>query len=99
MLPAMSRGDWVVVAAPAVAKAWQWLLHIGTPVRFPAAVAAVIMTPSAHRLHHEQRLPVDLGPILTVWDRVAGTYLARGFAPGVPNRLDYPIPIPAIHGG
>lgn len=61
----------VVVAA---SNTWQALLHMQARVQFPAWLSGIVMTPATHRLHHELGT-VNLGPVLTVWDRVAGSFL------------------------
>ncbi|MEY2476831.1 MAG: hypothetical protein QOG87_2146 [Actinomycetota bacterium] len=67
----------VVVVCAAVSNCWQVLEHTSLPVRFPRWFAAVVMTPGAHRHHHgREGGAVNLGPVLTCWDRVAGTWLA-----------------------
>jgi sterol desaturase/sphingolipid hydroxylase (fatty acid hydroxylase superfamily) len=40
----------------------------------PAWLGVVVVTPATHRLHHERGGAVNLGPVLTVWDRAAGTW-------------------------
>ena len=66
----------VIFVCAAVSNCWQVLEHSSLPVRFPRWFAAVVMTPAAHRQHHRRDgRPVNLGPIFTVWDRLAGTWL------------------------
>ncbi len=66
--------DAIVIAA-AVSKVWQALVHTSLPVRTPRWVAATCMTPGTHRRHHcIDGGGVNLGSVLTVWDRLAGTW-------------------------
>jgi len=65
----------VVLACLAVSNAWQLLEHTAAPIRFPRWFAALVMTPAAHRHHHGSAgAAVNLGPVFTVWDRLAGTW-------------------------
>jgi sterol desaturase/sphingolipid hydroxylase (fatty acid hydroxylase superfamily) len=65
-----------VVVCAAVSNCWQVLEHTSVPVRFPPWVASVVMTPAAHRQHHGRDAgAVNLGPVFTCWDRMAGTWL------------------------
>ena len=67
----------VIFVCAAVSNCWQLLEHTSLPVRFPEWFSAVVMTPAAHRHHHRRDgAPVNLGPVLTVWDRLAGTWLS-----------------------
>ncbi|MEO5679001.1 MAG: sterol desaturase family protein [Acidimicrobiales bacterium] len=67
----------VIFVCAAMSNCWQLLEHISLPLRFPRWLEAAVMTPAAHR-HHQARdaRPVNLGPVLTVWDRLAGTWVA-----------------------
>ena len=66
----------VVFACAAISSAWQVLEHTSIEVPFPRWFAAVVMTPAAHRHHHRREgAPVNLGPVLTLWDRLAGTWV------------------------
>lgn len=62
-----------VAVCAAVSSALQFLQHTSAPVPFPKWVTDAVMTPGAHRLHHAGDA-VNLGPVLTVWDRLAGTW-------------------------
>lgn len=69
----------VIFVCAAVSSCWQVLEHTSLPIRFPPWFAAVVMTPAAHRQHHRRDGPaVNLGPILTIWDRLAGTWVPAG---------------------
>ena len=65
-----------VIVCAAVSSCWQVLQHTSLPVRLPRAIEAVIMTPASHRHHHGTGSgAVNLGPVLTLWDRLAGTWV------------------------
>ena len=65
----------VVVVCAAVSNCWQVLEHTSFPVRLPRWLAASVMTPDAHRLHHARGAgAVNLGPVFTWWDRLVGTW-------------------------
>lgn len=67
----------VVVVCIAVSNVVQALQHSASLGRVPRWVAAVVVTPEAHRHHHRTGAgPVNLGPVFTVWDRMAGTWRA-----------------------
>ena len=84
----------VVVVCAAVSNCWQVLEHTSLPVRFPRWVAAVVMTPAAHRHHHgRDGGAVNLGPFLTVWDRLAGTWVPADHPP--PAAYGPAVPAPA----
>lgn len=64
-----------VLGCAAVSKLWQALVHTSLPVRPPHLLAAVVMTPTTHRRHHTPEGGAsNLGPVLTIWDRLAGTW-------------------------
>ena len=66
----------VVIVCAAVSNCWQVLEHTSLPVRFPRWFSAVVMTPAAHRHHHGRWGGArNLGPFLTCWDRLAGTWV------------------------
>ena len=64
-----------IVLCSALSNGWQALEHTSMPVRWPAGLSAAVMTPDAHRHHHGVGAAVNLGPVLTVWDRLAGTWV------------------------
>ena len=75
-----------VIACSIVSNLLQLLQHTRAPVRLPTIVSAVVMTPAAHRQHHRIDLngrnrAVNLGPVFTVWDRMAGTWAAPSYGP------------------
>ena len=69
-----------VVLCSAVSGLWQLLVHTSFDVRFPSWFKAVVMTPDTHRHHHGcdpggVSPATNLGPVFTVWDRLAGTWV------------------------
>jgi sterol desaturase/sphingolipid hydroxylase (fatty acid hydroxylase superfamily) len=65
------------LGSAAVSNLWQALTHSAAPVSPPAWLAAVVVTPASHQVHHlASGRAVNLGPVLTVWDRLAGTWQA-----------------------
>ena len=75
-LTGVSLGTMAVVVA--ASNTWQALIHTQADVALPRWCEAALMTPSTHRVHHEQGGPVNLGPVLTVWDRAVGTFRDPG---------------------
>jgi sterol desaturase/sphingolipid hydroxylase (fatty acid hydroxylase superfamily) len=66
--------DAILICA-AISKVWQALVHTSLPVRTPRWVAVACMTPDTHRRHHcVDGGGVNLGSVLTLWDRLAGTW-------------------------
>ena len=66
--------------------------NIGLPLRFEQRVAGLLVTPALHRRHHASRRPEldsNFGTILTLWDRLLGTYgqssSAARFETGLPS--------------
>ncbi len=66
--------------------------NIGLPLWFEQRVAGLLVTPALHRRHHARRRPQldsNFGTILTLWDRLLGTYgessSAARFETGLPN--------------
>lgn len=66
--------------------------NIGLPLWFEQRVAGLLVTPALHRRHHASRRPEldsNFGTILTLWDRLLGTYgqssSAARFETGLPN--------------
>jgi sterol desaturase/sphingolipid hydroxylase (fatty acid hydroxylase superfamily) len=66
--------------------------NIGLPLRFEQRVAGLLVTPALHRRHHASRRPEldsNFGTILTLWDRLLGTYgrssSATRFETGLPS--------------
>jgi alkylglycerol monooxygenase len=77
--PLVALGGWdlrTIAVCAAVSNLWQLLEHSAAPVPLPAWVRAVVMTPESHRHHHVvDARPVNLGPVLTIWDRLHGTWV------------------------
>ena len=64
-----------VAGCAALSKLWQAVVHTSLPVTAPRWVAAIVMTPATHRRHHTlDGGDTNLGPVLTIWDRMAGTW-------------------------
>ena len=73
-LTGVGLGTAVVCAA--LSNTWQALAHTAIcSGRALGPLGAVIVVPATHRIHHEARRPINLGPVLTVWDRLAGTWV------------------------
>jgi sterol desaturase/sphingolipid hydroxylase (fatty acid hydroxylase superfamily) len=68
-----------VLGSLAVSNVLQALQHSQCLPTLPRWVAAMIMTPATHRHHHsEAGAAVNLGPVFTIWDRMAGTWHPNG---------------------
>lgn len=67
-------GFTTALACAVVSNTWQALVHTTAPVRLPEWLERIVMTPRTHRAHHASATPVNLGPVLTLWDRLAGTW-------------------------
>ena len=66
-----------VAVCAAVSGCLQVLQHASFDVPVPRFVDALVMTPGTHRHHHASGAAggaVNLGPVLTVWDRLGGTW-------------------------
>lgn len=64
-----------VAVCAAISGLYQGLLHTSIEVRAPRWMKATVMVPSTHRRHHAYDSGgVNLGPIFTIWDRLAGTW-------------------------
>ncbi len=66
--------------------------NIELPLAFEQRLAGLVVTPALHRRHHANRRPEinsNFGTILTVWDRILGTYAesssAARFTTGLPS--------------
>ena len=76
----------VILICAAVSNSWQMLIHTSVPVRIPGWFEAVLMTPASHRQHHgRDGGAVNLGPVFTAWDRMAGSWVP----PAVPAPVVY----------
>ncbi|MGK2929477.1 MAG: sterol desaturase family protein [Acidimicrobiales bacterium] len=67
-------GFTTALACAVVSNTWQALVHTTAPVRLPEWLERAAMTPRTHRAHHASVTPVNLGSVLTIWDRLAGTW-------------------------
>lgn len=90
--PLLALGGWdfpTIVVCAAVSNLVQALQHTAAELRIPRPVAAVVMTPEHHRHHHAVGGDaVNLGPVLTCWDRLAGTYRSGPVPDGTRYGLD-----------
>jgi sterol desaturase/sphingolipid hydroxylase (fatty acid hydroxylase superfamily) len=69
----------VIAVCAAVSNCWQILEHTAAPITLPRWLSAVVMTPESHRHHHDVDAPaVNLGPVFTWWDRLAGSWVPLG---------------------
>ena len=77
--PVLALGGWdlrTIAMCVAVSNLWQLLEHSAAPVRLPAWLRSVVMTPESHRHHHLLDAgAVNLGPVFTIWDRLCGTWV------------------------
>jgi sterol desaturase/sphingolipid hydroxylase (fatty acid hydroxylase superfamily) len=69
-----------VLMCAAVSNLWQLIEHTSVDIHWPDWFRAMVMTPGSHRQHHGHRAGqfqqlVNLGPVFTIWDRLAGTWL------------------------
>jgi sterol desaturase/sphingolipid hydroxylase (fatty acid hydroxylase superfamily) len=95
ILPIVAVGGWgplTLVGCAAVSRLLQALQHTSAEWPVPDSVRAVVMTPRQHRVHHATGAAVNLGPVLTCWDRLARTY-----HPGTAGAR--PEPAPALASG
>lgn len=72
----------VLLAYGVVAMLWQFFSHanISLPQRLDRAVRLVLVTPSMHRVHHSVLMSEgnsNFGMVLSIWDRLFGTYRRR----------------------
>jgi sterol desaturase/sphingolipid hydroxylase (fatty acid hydroxylase superfamily) len=89
VLPLVAIGGWslsTIVICAAISNVLQAAQHSSAGLNYPAWLVAILMTPQQHRRHHHRtrrrdgREPdreataVNLGPVLTIWDRIAGSY-------------------------
>ncbi|HEY0418802.1 MAG TPA: sterol desaturase family protein [Acetobacteraceae bacterium] len=83
---------WVVPVYGLVAVLSDLFTHanIALPPRLERALAAVVVTPGLHRIHHsvdEAHFNSNFGSVLTVWDRAFGTWRPAG-----PEALRFGVP-------
>lgn len=75
----------VVVGYAVVAVVWQFVTHLDVALPEPIDRVArlVVVTPGMHRVHHSVRMDEgnsNFGMILSIWDRLFGTYRRRPVA-------------------
>jgi sterol desaturase/sphingolipid hydroxylase (fatty acid hydroxylase superfamily) len=63
----------LVASVAAISNIVQLLQH-SSLLRLPRFLEAVVVGPGTHRLHHEYGT-VNLGPVFTIWDHLAGTWM------------------------
>jgi sterol desaturase/sphingolipid hydroxylase (fatty acid hydroxylase superfamily) len=79
-----------IIVCAAVSNCWQVVEHSSVPTRLPRVLGELVMTPAAHRHHHALgAAAVNLGPVLTCWDRLAGTWLSPDAPPPARYGLGY----------
>lgn len=72
----------VVLAYGVVATLWQFFSHanISLPASLDRVVRLVLVTPGMHRVHHSVLISEgnsNFGMVLSIWDRLFGTYRRR----------------------
>lgn len=72
----------VFVAAVAAVGLYSAATHSSAPWRLPRWCSTVLVTPDTHRRHHSDGSQ-NLGAVLTIWDRLAGTH-EPGHDPSAP---------------
>lgn len=92
--PWLALAGWdfrTIVVCAALSNLLQALQHTSADLRLPRALSAVVMTPEHHRHHHAVGGDaVNLGPVFTCWDRLAGTYRAGPVPVGTRYGLEGP---------
>ena len=90
----------VVVAYGVVVTVWQYFHHIDA--RMPEAIDRplrwILVTPGLHRMHHSVVMAEhnsNFGVVLSLWDRLFGTYRLRPFA----DRVHMPVGIGEFPAG
>ena len=77
-LPVLLLGfpAWTIVAAQLIRSWWGYFVHADLPWTLGPA-GNILISPAAHRLHHirdEALMGANYGNMLTVWDRLFGTW-------------------------
>lgn len=77
-LPAvlLSLPFWTIAAGMVLRSWWGYFIHADVPWTL-GRFGKVLISPAAHRLHHirdEELMGANFGNMLTVWDRMFGTY-------------------------
>jgi sterol desaturase/sphingolipid hydroxylase (fatty acid hydroxylase superfamily) len=68
---------WAIAAAALIRGWWGYFIHADVPWTL-GRLGKVLISPAAHRLHHirdEALMGTNYGNMLTVWDKVFGTYV------------------------
>lgn len=72
----------VILAYGLIATLWQFVTHaeVRLPEPVDRALRLVVVTPGMHRVHHSVRMDEgnsNFGMVLSIWDRLFGTYRRR----------------------
>jgi sterol desaturase/sphingolipid hydroxylase (fatty acid hydroxylase superfamily) len=72
----------VILAYGLIATLWQFVTHaeVRLPEPIDRALRLVVVTPGMHRVHHSVRMDEgnsNFGMVLSIWDRLFGTYRRR----------------------
>lgn len=72
----------VILAYGLITTLWQFVTHadVRLPEPIDRALRLVVVTPGMHRVHHSVRMDEgnsNFGMVLSVWDRLFGTYRRR----------------------
>ncbi|WP_146112073.1 sterol desaturase family protein [Brevundimonas sp. MYb33] len=75
----------VVLAYGLITTLWQFVTHadVRLPESIDRALRLVLVTPGMHRVHHSVRMDEgnsNFGMVLSIWDRLFGTYRRRSAA-------------------
>lgn len=78
LLPALLLGVpvWAIALAQLIRSWWGYFIHADVPWTLGAA-GKLLISPAAHRLHHardERLMGANFGNMVTLWDRVFGTW-------------------------
>jgi len=68
---------WAIAAAMLIRGWWGYFIHADVPWTL-GRLGKVFISPAAHRLHHirdEALMGTNFGNMLTIWDKLFGTYL------------------------
>ena len=71
---------WALASAATASLAWELVQHadLSWPAPVERMVSLLLVTPGLHRIHHSEEARhhgANFGAVLSVWDRLFGTYL------------------------
>ncbi len=90
----------IILGCLAVSNLAQALAHSATLPPAPRWLGVLVMTPGAHRHHHgPDSAHRNLGPVLTIWDRMAGTWYPPWTTAAQPGTSPTPRDTPVSHRG